>query len=332
MVIFSFVILFNSYIFFDGTVFYNTLSHWLKFGLIFISYFFFSSIARSNGVLFKRKIMTFFYTNISFLIFSLFLGFLGFGFHTYGEFSAGNKSFFNGANDLGVVIFVLLSFFVGRFSEMNSTKGSKYIFLFVFFIMALSIATKFIFLALILLVFYLVLYTGSGVRSVLLLKRIGWSLVLLFIFIPSVWAIFRELGALERLIYFFEKNDDFWFIVFSGRIDYVIRDITFFANSGLYFQIFGLGGGKTVEMDFFDALFNYGWLGVVFVYAFYFYIFRVSYKASNKSNSVSIIKFVNLILILASVITGHVLFSAMAGIFISAINSLVYLSDWKTVD
>ena len=82
-------------------------------------------------------------------------------------------------------------------------------------------------------------------------------------------------------------------------------------------------------MDFLDALMNYGIVGSILIYLFLTKLYLVAHKFKKFNNYpyAGLVSYCNIVLAVVSFVAGHVIFSAMAGIFVSLINSLVFVKQ-----
>ena len=88
-----------------------------------------------------------------------------------------------------------------------------------------------------------------------------------------------------------------------------------------------MGESRTVEMDPFDVLLNYGIVGVLLCYSFYIYLLIKSWKYRRKNMIAKLVLYVNLLILSASSFAGHIIFSGMASWLIALINTLIYIPD-----
>lgn len=315
-------------LFFGIDFLFDTITHLLKFLFIVFSYIYFSNGIRNKKNEFISKIKSFFLFSYIFVLISLTFAFLGFGFNTYGESDLGNKSYFNGANDLSITVTILFSFFVFSLYYSKTSIILKYFLITILFIIAISISTK---VSIISSIYILALVPSYKTKSYLkfkdkIKKYLFYLLFILGIIFFINWFLTSE--AFERINFFYDKYD-LMFIIFSGRQQYLESNLNLFLKMPFINILFGLGGGVTVELDLFDTLFNYGFFGILIVYGFYFMLLKNSYISKNLFNRPfsRLIFFINILLCTISFISGHVIFSGMAGIFISAINSLVFFEN-----
>jgi hypothetical protein len=162
-----------------------------------------------------------------------------------------------------------------------------------------------------------------------LIKLVIFFFVSITIGFSVIYKLFLESEAYNRLVMLYEKHDDIGFLIFSGRQAYLEREIVGFFSSNCINQFFGLGRGVTIELDFFDVLFNYGYFGLIIVYGFYISLFITAIRNTRYSfyPYAPYVVFINILLTLISLLSGHVLFSAMGGIFISLVNSLSFYKN-----
>lgn len=311
----------------------DSIIHLTKLGFIIITYAYFSYGIKNNQSFFFRKIL--FFAKISFFFFSisLILGLFGFGFSSYSESTVGNKSFFNGANDLGVALVTIFSFFVFYISSINYKKIIKYSFFALIVFLSITVSTKMVMLGTILSLITLP-YIIKNINS--RYKKNKVKNFVLFIFFSIVGLslfgyVISKTEIFTRIQGFYQMHD-LAFVIFSGRIGYLEREIGNFFNSNFLIQFFGLGGDRTIELDFFDVLFNYGYFGLFWVYSFYCSLFQIALRKSKNHiyPFAPYVVYINVLLTFVSLLSGHVLFSAMGGIFISLVNSLsFYKGDLK---
>ncbi len=325
-ILYFFFFLLYYIIFFNFELFSDSISHLTKFIFIVITYFYFTYGINSYASFYFNKLLIFAKLSLSILCFSLILGLFGFGFSTYGESLVGNKSFFNGANDLGVAIITLFSFLVYYLNLIHLNKIFKYFILVSISFLIFTISTKLTIIGTVLSFFLLPYIYKNRNKNVKKSKELITLIITLIIGLSLLYKLFLESEAYQRLVSLYEMHDDIAFLIFSGRQGYFEREIGNFLSSSFFHQFFGLGGGKTIELDFFDVLFNYGYFGLVIIYGFYISLFIIALR--NSKNSLypfaPYVVFINLLLTFTSLLSGHVLFSAMGGIFISFVNSLSF--------
>ena len=131
---------------------------------------------------------------------------------------------------------------------------------------------------------------------------------------------------MDRWIWFYERGG-IEEIIFSGRDKFWQDEKSEFFNSNIFVQLFGLGESRTVEMDPFDTLLNYGYVGVLICYSFYIYLFIKSWKYRRKNMIAKFVLYVNILILGASSFAGHIIYSGMASWLIALINTLIYIPN-----
>ena len=170
------------------------------------------------------------------------------------------------------------------------------------------------------------LYGTKKIRFYIILTLI----LLAIISIPYIILLIdsQEFDLFVRLTYSYNKGG-LSSLIFSSRDEFWINKSTEFFNSNTLIQILGLGGNRTVEMDQFDTLLIYGYLGVVLIYSFYIYIFYLTWKKRNYNSYSRTVTYSNIMLLGMSIIAGHILFSSMAGMYISLNNNISLIFNKK---
>jgi hypothetical protein len=320
---FIFIILYNLLLNSFDTIF-DTITHFSKFFFIILIYFYFIDKFIYNKSFYINKIYTFLLVSSIFLFTSLLFGILGFGFSTYSDSNVGNKSFFNGGNDLAIAASVLFAYNTYLILYFKYNIKYKYLIIIFLFLISISISTKVALISSLLSIIYVPTLIKSKPSKITILRNLIYSLFL-FYFTYRFYLWFMVSDAYNRIFELYEKvGGDFLFIIFSGRQFYVENALEIFFKKPFYVQFFGLGRGVTVEMDFVDTLLNYGYFGVVIVYSFYFMLLFKSLKFRKDKNKPfpKLNIYLNLLLTFISLLSGHLIFSAMAGVYISAVNSL----------
>lgn len=236
---------------------------------------------------------------------------LGTGFYTY-ENSTGYKGFYYAQNDIGYVLIMLFLFSVYELSRRMELKNVVAVILLMICNLLLGLKSNYI-LAVAIFVFYLIREKGDRNRvfkeiavtaavavGVLFLAIVYWDKILLIV---------------ERWRYFYVRMDLLSFIT-STRSERVVPAYEWILRRwGVAGVLFGSGAGYQlhaglVEMDLFDIFFQIGVFGVVLVYGFYFRLLK-------RYHATGFYKWGFWISILYSTLVGHVLESALSGMFFS---------------
>ena len=116
-------------------------------------------------------------------------------------------------------------------------------------------------------------------------------------------------------------------LLLSGREEYWLEEKSELLDGGIGNIIMGLGEARTVEMDMFDAFLNYGIVGLIVVYSFFFFLLYKAYHYRLINSWARVIFFIDVMLLIASSLSGHIIFSGMAGPFIALVNVLVLIPN-----
>jgi hypothetical protein len=248
---------------------------------------------------------------------------MGLGFSRYSNLIT-SKGFFFSGNELSVLSITLFSYMI--FKSYSTEWKYRKLFLLILLATAVYAGSKTTIFGTIILCLLIPRITVST-KNKSTLKKI--FKVIIFIFVSTIIIIggYRYLvlsGVWNRWSFFYAKNGIS--SIFSGRLEYVQEEISEYFDASLLYQIMGLGGNRTVEMDFFDVLLNFGIFGVFVVYSFYLIILENSRRLrKNKNYPYAGLSFVTLIIILCiSFFAGHTVFSGMAGIFIGILCALTF--------
>lgn len=311
-------------------LFLETITHLMKFILVVIAFFYFKKVLQIDSRTFYKKILLVFKINFYVLCFNLLSKFVGLGFASYGDSEFGSRGFFYATNELSGVIIVFASFYIFYFSYyLQNLKFKKIVFFIFLFYLALATATKTsIFSVLVsLLIIPFIVRKQKGLYHINFKKIFIYSLFLIGL-LYSIFGAIQKTGISERWIYFYDKKGII-FALTSGRFEYVENKIFDYIDSDILGYFWGLGGNRTVEMDFFDVLLNYGIIGVTLFYSFFVYLFVIANKNRKKGifPYASLVMFVDILLAFISFFAGHIIFSAMAGVFISLLNSLAFYKE-----
>lgn len=307
----------------------------LKLILFPISFLFFGSLDNIKGQNLKIR-NTFAWSNFALIAVNILLGVAGIGYSQYnGPEGAGigGRGFFYAGNEVAG-IFVL---FGGVCWYLTKGWGSIFRFVFFVFLLILGImnTSKTAILGIILIV-------GLTELPTLLKKKMSLGQFLIVLMLPflafaivgSVYYGVQATGLIDRISFFYQRMDLLTFIL-SGRNEMVAGAMSFYTEVfGFWDYLFGLGNGEFVDMmgryhtkaqiieiDFFDLLFINGMLGMGLILAIYVAVTCKSMYEGIISNTPYWA--INLILILISMMAGHIFNSAMLGISLGFFNGLV---------
>jgi hypothetical protein len=276
-------------IIFASVIYFFTVEMLAKYGVIKILRLF-----RNSAVLYS-------------LIFFISIA-AGLSYSTYYEGSFGSKGLFSSGNSLSIY-FGSMSL-IGLYIFFLSRRRLDFFLSGLLMISALFVGTK---TSILFIVFYILL----------LLYRISFfykSLLLLLVaslFFNDVFFLFFDVIILR-----FENSGSISSFLASSRDVFVVDALSNFYIEGIYILRLFFGFGiymsfrtvsddislyDTLENDFFDIFFSYGFVGIfLFLIFYFFHVFRAIYS----KNFEPLLIFSSLFLI--SGLIGHVLFDAMA--------------------
>ena len=292
--------------------------------ILFFVYFI--QVKKSNGRYFEDK--AFLVLKWNFLIFSLniALGLVGIGNSTYNVEDAtvttiGSHGFIHSTNEMAGVLAVVFSWAFYYFKQHYSFIVYLFLSALLFFL-AYAMSTKAGILATALSFISITYFYGKkNERRVLLLffiVAVYYAAKLVQLLLES------EVPIVQRFSYFFER-DGLLNALTSGRLGMWEEERGDYTNSGLLTLLIGLGGGRTVEMDFYDILLNCGIVGVVvFGWTYIKMLISPLKKRIRELHYIKVIFTSNFLLVVISLIAGHIVFSSMAGMLIALSNALLF--------
>lgn len=278
-----------------------------------------------------KSIIRIFKVNTLVFCSNILLGLVGIGYRSYeGENPMGFCGFFYSPNELSGVVAVIFPLIL-TYVKVKKTLMAYIATIMLLGIITFLLSTKAPLLSLLISVILISYFYGKRKEKRLVIMITAILFLTVFTYVQSI--ISSNIGIMQRLNYFIEK-EGILFAITSGRLEYWREESVDFYNANIIHKIFGLGGNRTVEMDIFDILLNCGIIGLFFLLAIYkkmlFDPFKVKLNPFTKAVLVS-----NILLVFMSIISGHILFSSMAGLFIAMSNSLLLsmssytISDFK---
>lgn len=269
---------------------------------------------------FGHKVILFIYFSFVILAGSILFGALGFGNSTYSDAEVGSKGYFEGGNDIGVAFLVLASFLLFVLYLQKKSLTIRLCFILLQLIVALLASTKLVILGSLISVLYVI---WNFIKLNIWIKYLYLILVITILVSGLYWGI-QSSGLLDRLLTNFEKGD-ILFVILSGRDSTVFEGFTNFSKSNLITKFFGFPLIQNSEMDVFDILFNFGFMGV-------FYFFSLAILLYRRLSQLIIVGFSNakfgrFIFIFCGtlgLIAGHTLFSTQGGLFLFAVIAMSY--------
>ena len=274
----------------------------------------------------EKDIQVIFYINSIVLLLNIYSGLLGVGYYAYGE-GWGCKGFMYAHNEMSGMQAVLYG--VSYYFIYNRYVTKKIILLVVnlfFLIAALLVTTKAgILLVLISLILVPFVHMKYGIfRSFLKMSKIKLIVLLSIICVISYcgYALLEYSGAIDRWTYFFDK--DGVNAIYSSRDTFWEEEKAEWEEGNIVVKLFGMGGARTVEMDQADTLLNYGIVGLIIVYSFYFSLIVKAFRYREKSQYAKFVFGMDIFILAASCFAGHLLFSGLMGIPFALMNALIF--------
>lgn len=256
---------------------------------------------------------------------TLFLAyFLGIGFSTYGDNSnlttesVGFKGLYYAQNDISYIIDILYLYIVGKLvKQINAFNVISFVLI---LLSSIIMGLKGNFLIIVgVTLFYLLKSEKNnsswGRKFVLLIMIISGAVAGVILFQNDLNKI------IERWQYFYNNKNSLLSFITSTRSDRVIPTFSWLKE---YLGIFGIlvGSGysytevivpfKFVEMDFFDIFFQIGIIGILLIYGYYLKLYLDNRK-TNFYSGAFLLSFV------ISFLSGHVLETALSGVFLGVI-------------
>lgn len=313
------------------------LSWTIKFLFFYVLYRFFRYCRIVEGITLLPVYVVALLTLVANALISL-LG-LGYAQYKYGGQAVGSRGLFYAGNELGGMLLLvgLYSLYVAYRSSVRSYLVVSLALLFC----ASQIGTKVALLGVLMLVMCipLVFLVSRSRRITIFKKRDACYVVINSFFVAivgllSVYFVLFKLNLIARLEYWYHKTN-LLTLLFSHRNVWAVEQGNIFLEKaslfnyifGMSYSFFSFSDWKTVEIDFFDIYFVYGFFGVLFTYGF---IIRSVIGASlNYMNScgedrarylVSIVG--SFMVVGVSLTAGHIFNSGIALIYLAALFAL----------
>ncbi len=302
-----------------------------------LAFFYFRSIFIYKGYLlkwiYKWMIFSFFI-----LVLNIFLRLFGLGFpmYAYDVVEIGSKGYFYAGNEVSGVLLILSSFLMYWYQLFDK----KMLFILVGIlsvITGLYLASKTAILGTIFIFLYLFIFSPNTKK--MSINNILFTLFGFFIVLPlALYFVTEHLKAskvMERLSFFWNQLDIYTFIL-SNRNTFLFDFLEIFKKEyNIIEMILGVGqntfetlnNNHIIELDFFDIYFAFGIIGVLLFLLYTSFIFIQSIlKSLNKRMFpfAPYTKFISILLILISFLSGHIFNSGMAAIYMGCVFSLIY--------
>lgn len=300
----------------------DSINHVFKFLSVIIYFCYFYNQIKQKADLTLSRVKKVIKTNTFILVGNILIGLLGLGYAQYND-TIGFRGYFYAGNEVSGVLLLLFPFTLYQINIERGIFNKKYLFYCLLFLFTgiLTITKTAILGTVLTLIFVPFMRTHPEAK-----KKRKWVSLTILLALPVIGFILyygiTQSGIIDRWLFFYEQNG-IWSLL-SGRDSRVEESMYHYLKSDNINMFLGLGGNTTVEMDPFDTLFNYGILGMILVYGFYFSLLFVAQRHKKRFLYAPLAFFCNLLVLFASSFSGHILFSGMAGIFIALINSLIF--------
>lgn len=269
-----------------------------------------------------------FWCCVAMMILNVAVGLLGYGYTAYGTAETGGigvTGFFYAGNEVGATYVLLCAFVL-----IETWRRARRFYLLVAMsavAIAFLIATKSAILGATALAFGVPLASSIGGRG-----RLGWTAGAVYALSIAglAWAAFRfwqtieQTGLASRLLSIFAERG--WIgVIFSGRDQFVARSIrSLWEQASITDILVGPGqaglvrwsGKLSTETDPLDLYFWFGMPGLVYCFVLYAVFLFLPWRAgADRTNPVAPgVLLANALLIVLSIVGGHVVLSGMVGI------------------
>jgi hypothetical protein len=289
----------------------------------FFFFYFFVNFKRYNEQLFWNLFKKIVVLNFVFLSANIILGLMGYGNVTYEvgeEEGVGIKGYIISQNELSLVVAVIYPLLLWLCS-LKYKRSVFYLLGVLIIFISFSISTKASIIISLASVAFVGFYTGCKRERRIIVIIVLCLLVLFFAYISVV--LDSEIGFIKRFTFFLD-NKGVLDAVLSGRLDQLETESRiFFYKNDVVTQVIGKGEAPC-ELDPFQALFSFGYIGGLLNTLFIIYVVLKPRTKKYKSIYEKIIVFSNTIIVLLSLTSGHVFFSSMGGLFVALANASVY--------
>jgi hypothetical protein len=270
------------------------------------------------------------------------LGLLGFGYATYDYESSyssdvGVKGFFYSGNELAATYVVLCAFVLKE--VWNKRRGWYWMAAILVIVFAVAIATKAAILGALLLAggipifYYRFRIHKMSWKGLLFLFAVSGALVWIAV---RIWTILEVAGLADKIAQVL-LNQGWMGLIFSGRDQFASATLGSLSQYGSFLDILvGFGrpalvawsGKQTAEIDPLDLYLWFGVPGIAYGIILYVAFIGLAVRGfRNRNNrSAPAVLLANVILTMASIISGHVVLGGMAGIAWALLNATVIVS------
>lgn len=298
-----------------------------KAGAMLLALAYFSQLAQQNPLDFLRWLDKFVICSYGVLLFNTTLGLFGMGATAYkpmddvAQSFLGIKGFFISTNELSGLLLVLSCWLLVRAWQVK--RLAYPVIAICSLLMAALLLTKTgVFGTLILIVLIPLLLTPLSQyrqyrRRLLILLVLLLCVVVIVLYNAS--ALLQAIGIYDKLVFAYQQRGIAG-ILLSSRDFYLIRNFTAVADHyPEWLQLFGVGQGGVrmllkkffIEIDLFDLYLFYGLAGALLYGLSFWRLFSLTTKYFHQVSAAAPVMLLNVILLLVSLMAGHVLTSGM---------------------
>lgn len=303
-----------------------------------IAFFFFKICFKQDSLTVIKAVQQFIVISYLILTFNLLVSFVGIGYPMYEYGDVGTRGFFAAGNELSALLLILFSIIAYQLWNFRRSKLLYIIFVLFNVFLGLLISSKTGILG----TFLVGILIPINIFKIKFKKRqLKYIFLAVTIVVPvTIYLIYRTIMKSEKLIirltYFWEKLDALTFI-FSSRNLYVERMIPKYKeNFTLLEKLIGGGqsyyqtilGDHIIEIDPIDIYLAYGFIGLLLLTGvFYFFFKNLSIYDANQFPYKKLSSLIAVMLLVLSCLSGHILNSGIAGIYIGLVFSLFYMRE-----
>ena len=256
--------------------------------------------------------------------------------YTVDTFEIGSKGLFYAGNEVSAVLLILSSFLMYWY-QLYDKKMLFFIIGVLAILIGLYLTSKTAILGTIFTFLYFFIFNPN--RKKRSIKNLVSFLLSFFILLPTgLYFIVKYLktsDVMERFSYFWNELDIYTFLL-SNRNTFLFDFIEIFKKEyNVIEMIIGVGQSTfetlnhnhIIELDFFDIYFAYGAIGVLlFLFYISFLLIQSKIKSLNRKTYLfsSYSKYIAILLIALSFLSGHIFNSGMAAIYMGCVFSLMY--------
>jgi len=306
----------------------------IKYLTPLVFYFYFYKLYMINNLKLNKKL--FFFIKVSYLIIviNLLLKIVGLGYSVYSG-NIGSKGYFYAGNEISGVLIITYAIIAYQLILEKKIKHFWLLFIFtinVAFMLSSKTAVFGIILISLLIKFRLMVILSS-------IKKMSKLIIHGSLFLPiGIYFLYRMIlnsDVFQNRILFFYQRMDIVTVLLSSRNVFFKKAFDVYLNKYNFIEkLIGVGQSsyekivdKTIEIEFIDIFFTYGFLGLCLFIGHLLMVFNSS-RRLKKDIAFSHARLTFLTLIILTVISsiaGHIFSSGMAGVFIGYVFAIQHL-------